>query len=137
MSDAPLGPARTPEAVHAVLEDAFNRGDLDAYTSAFEEDASLVAPPDGSIVHGRDDIRAASAPIFALTPRARIEVRHTLEVGGLALTQARWHLADRDGQPVEPTMSTATSARAREGSPRWRSAPSSLHVAASVAMIGR
>lgn len=92
----PLGPARSPEGVHAVLEDAFNRGDLDAYTDAFEPDATLVVPPAGQTVHGHDDIRASSASIVLSRPRATIEVRSKLEADGLALTQAHWHLVGTD-----------------------------------------
>src|SRR5262245_29539334 len=90
--DTGLGPARTPEDVHAVLERAFNDGDLDAYTDVFEPEATLIVPPDGRMVHGRADIRAASAPIVTPAPRADIRVQHVMEANGLALTQARWHL---------------------------------------------
>ena len=60
--------ARTPEALHAIVEDAFNRCDLDAYTAAYDDDAILVTPPGGEVVHGRDNIRAATEPFFAAAP---------------------------------------------------------------------
>jgi uncharacterized protein (TIGR02246 family) len=87
-----LGPARTPEAIHAVLADAFSRGDLDALVDVYDEDAALVVPTDGRVVRGRTDIRAATAPVLAASPRLTSVVEKKLESGGLALTQARWEL---------------------------------------------
>jgi ketosteroid isomerase-like protein len=39
-------PARTPEETHALLEAAFNAGDLDALAEVYEEDAALIVPPE-------------------------------------------------------------------------------------------
>jgi uncharacterized protein (TIGR02246 family) len=111
--------ANSPEGVHAALEDAFNRGDLDAFVATFEQDATAVAPLDGTIVRGRDEIRSATAPIFALAPRARIEVVGKVQGDGLALTHARWvlHGVDAEGTPVEQTgRGTIVSRRQPDGS---------------------
>src|SRR6266545_1280973 len=72
-------PAYTPEALHAILEDAFIRGDLDAFVGAYDDDATLVVPPDGRCVRGRAGIRAATAPLFALQPRMTIAVHRKLQ----------------------------------------------------------
>jgi ketosteroid isomerase-like protein len=116
-----IGPARSPEALHAILEDAFNLGDLDAYVDAFEPEATLVVPPDGRVVHGHDDIRAASDPIVSLRPRATIEVRHKLEADGLALTRAHWHLVATDpaGDPLE-LDGNGTIVSRRQPDATWR-----------------
>jgi len=98
----PVSTARTPEAVHAVIEDTFNRGDIDAFIAAHEADATVVVPPDGRSVQGLSAIRAAAVPIFALRPQMTITVYRKLQAGDLALTRARWELrgtAD-DGSPV-------------------------------------
>jgi ketosteroid isomerase-like protein len=96
-------PARTPEELHAAVEEAFNRGDLDACIGVYEDDATLVVPPDGRVAHGRDAIRAATAPLFAPAPRMTMTVLKKLEGGGLALTQGRWELAGTaaDGSLLE------------------------------------
>jgi uncharacterized protein (TIGR02246 family) len=86
-------PAHTPEQLHAVVEEAFNRGDLDACVGVYEDDATLVVPPDGRVARGRDDIRTATAPLFALAPRMTMTVVKKLEGDGLALTHGRWELA--------------------------------------------
>jgi ketosteroid isomerase-like protein len=111
-------PALTPEAVHAVLEDAFNRSDLDAYTEAYEPLATLVVPPEGRVVSGRAQIRAATAPVFAGQVRLRSRVLKTVDGGGLALTHARWELTgtDADGTPMIMTgRGTIVSQRRPDG----------------------
>jgi len=111
--------AHSPEGVHAALEDAFNRGDLDAFVATFEKDATAVAPLDGTIVRGRDAIRDATAPVFALRPKARIEVVGKVQGDGLALTHARWvlHGVDPAGTPVEQSgRGTIVSRRQPDGS---------------------
>src|SRR6266540_5866748 len=95
-------PARTPEEIQALIAAAFNAGDLDAFLQLHEEDATVVVPPDGDRVSGREAIRAAVQPTFALRPTIRNEVVDKLQSDGLALLHARWSLAGTDGgQPVE------------------------------------
>ena len=98
----PVSMAHTPEALHAVIEDAFNRGDLDAFIAAHEADATVAVPPDGRLVHGLDAIRAATVSIFALRPHVTITVYRKLQTEDLALTRARWELVGTasDGSPV-------------------------------------
>jgi uncharacterized protein (TIGR02246 family) len=95
--------ARTPEETHAVLAAALNTGDLEAFAQVYEKDAELIVPPAGDRVTGRDAIRAAVRPTFALEPKATIEVDQKLESNGLALTQAHWSIVgkDADGSAVE------------------------------------
>ena len=45
-------PATSPSAVHAVLEDVFRRGDIDAFLALHEPDATVRTPPNGDIAHG-------------------------------------------------------------------------------------
>jgi ketosteroid isomerase-like protein len=94
--------AGTPEALHALLADAFNEGDIDALVEAYDEDAVLVVPPAGRSVRGRDNIRAATAPLLALGPYFTSVVQKTVQTDGWALTYARWELvgATADGRPV-------------------------------------
>lgn len=102
MSTPQNGP-RTPEAIHTVLEAAFNHGDLDTLVGAYDEDATLVVPTDGRTVHGRDEIREATAPLLALSAlRMRSVVTRMLRTDGVALAQARWEFSAiaPDGSPV-------------------------------------
>ena len=112
--------ARTPEALHAIVEDAFNRCDLDAYTAAYDDDAILVTPPGGDVVHGRDNIRAATEPFFALHPRMTMVVDQKLETNGFALTHGRWHLVTTiDGNRTE-LRGRGTMVSRREPDGTWR-----------------
>jgi uncharacterized protein (TIGR02246 family) len=113
-------PAQSPEAVHALLEAAFNAGDLDAFMEIYDDDATLIVPPEGQRVSGRDAIRAAVQPTLALRPSAHIEVVEKLQSDGLALTHARWSIvATDDGERVEMSgRGTIVSRRQPDGS--WR-----------------
>lgn len=86
-------PAHTPEELHAIIQDAINGADLDAFCDAHDDGATVVVPPDGRTARGRDDIRAAIAPLLALAPEMATEVVKKLETDGLALTHGRWRLA--------------------------------------------
>ena len=120
MSDDPVRPAAsTPEALHAIIADAFSRGDVGAFLAAHEEGASVVVPPGGA--HGLAEIRAATAPIIALRPRMTSVVYKTLRSNELALTHASW---DLDGTAPDGTRTrqngtgTIVSRRGPDGT--WR-----------------
>jgi uncharacterized protein (TIGR02246 family) len=91
-------PAHSPEEIHALIAAAFNTGDLDAFLELDEDDAAVIVPPDGRRVSGRDAIRAAVEPIFALHPTAQIEVVGKLQADGIALTHARLNVVAGDGR---------------------------------------
>ena len=97
--------ADSPEEVHDVLMAAFTAGDVEGFVRTYEEDATLVVPPDEVLVHGRDEIRRAVAPTFALKPRGEVTVLKKIASDGLALTQARWRLVGtgENGQTIELT----------------------------------
>jgi uncharacterized protein (TIGR02246 family) len=112
----PTMPAHSPEEIHALLAAAVNAGDLDAFADLHEKDATVIVPPEGRRVSGRDAIRAAVEPIFALGPRAEIEVVGKLETDDLALTHARVNVVATD---VEISgRGTVVSRRQPDGS--WR-----------------
>jgi uncharacterized protein (TIGR02246 family) len=98
-----IGPAATPEDLHSILEQAFRSGDLDAFVAAHEPDATSVVPPEGRVVHGRDAIRSATAPLIALRPHLTSTVLKVVPGDGVALTHARWEMAgvQPDGTPFE------------------------------------
>jgi uncharacterized protein (TIGR02246 family) len=95
--------ARAPEELHALVEAAFNAGDVDGFVALYDDDATLIVPPDGIRASGKQAIRMAIEATLALKPAARMEVLEKLEANGLALTRGRWTLvgADQDGGRVE------------------------------------
>jgi uncharacterized protein (TIGR02246 family) len=112
--------ARTPEETHALIEAAFNAGDLDAFVAVYEADAATTVPGSDARAQGHTAIRAAVEPMFALAPKARMEVVEKLEAGELALTLARWTL-ELPGDEGPTSMSgngTIVSRRQADGT--WR-----------------
>jgi ketosteroid isomerase-like protein len=85
--------ADTPEALHAIVEDGFNRRDVEAVIAAYDDDATLVVPPYGDIAHGRDAIRVATAVVLARQPEMTLEVNRKVESDNMAMTHGRWRLA--------------------------------------------
>jgi uncharacterized protein (TIGR02246 family) len=86
--------------------------------AAYDDDATLVVPPDGRSVHGRDEIRTATAPFFALRPHMTSTVHKRLQTEGLALTWARWQLVTTEagGRRAELTgHGTMVSRRRPDG----------------------
>ena len=114
--------AQAPEELHALVEAALNARDADLFVDLYDEDATLIVPPEGARATGRDEIREAISAMLAMRPRARMEVLDKLETDGLALTHGRWTLAGTgaDGLPVEISgRGTMVSRRSgRDGS--WR-----------------
>jgi uncharacterized protein (TIGR02246 family) len=115
-----LSSAHAPEDLHRIVEDAMNRGDLEAFLDAHDEHATVVVPPDGRSAHGRDDIRAAIAPLMALRPKMTTVMVKKLETDDLALTHGRWSLAVTErGQRSELSgIGTMVSRRGSDGT--WR-----------------
>ena len=105
-------PARSPEDIHALLAAAVNAGDLDAFVELREPDATVIVPPDGRRVSGRDAIWEAVRPVFALGPTAEIELVDKLQSGDLALTFARVEVLG------SAARGTVVSRRQADGS--WR-----------------
>ena len=105
-------PARSPEEIHALLAAAVNAGDLDAFVALHEPDATVIVPPDGRRVSGRDAIRAAVRPVLALGPTAEIELVDKLQSGDLALTFARVE--------VFGSVSRGTVVSRRQADGTWR-----------------
>ena len=113
-------PAHNPEEIHALLAAAVNTGDLDAFADLHEQDATVIVPPDGRRVSGRDAIRAAVQPIFALAPRADIEVVGKLEADDLALTHARVSVVATDGAESLEISGRGTVVSRRQPDGTWR-----------------
>ena len=113
-------PAHSPEEIHALLGAAFSARDVDAVAELYEEDATLIVPPDGRQVRGKAEIRDAAAATFALHATADFRVVGKLQRDGLALTHGRWRLDGRDpgGARVELSgRGTMVSRRQPDG--RW------------------
>lgn len=112
--------AHTPHELHAIIQAALSDADVNAFLDAHDDDATIVIPPDGRSVHGRDNIRAAIEPLLALQPEMTTEVVKSLETDGLAMTHGRWRLAvtDHGCRSELSGLGTMVSRRGADGT--WR-----------------
>ena len=85
--------AQTPKDIHAAITTAFNGRDLDTYVELYEENATMIVPPDGAPASGKEAIRAAMEQVFSLDPTLRIEILEIHEANGVALAHSQWWLA--------------------------------------------
>jgi uncharacterized protein (TIGR02246 family) len=112
--------ARHPADLPAILRDAVNGGDVDAYLDAHDADATVVVPPDGRTAHGRGEIRTAIVPLLAMQPRMTTAVTKVLEADGLALVHGRWTLALTDAGCRSELRGAGTTVSRRLGDGTWR-----------------
>jgi ketosteroid isomerase-like protein len=84
--------AHEPADLYAIIQNAVNGADVAAFIDAHDDDATVVAPPDGWIASGRAEIRAAITTLLALRPQLTMAPVRMLQGDGLALAHGRWHL---------------------------------------------
>lgn len=77
------------------LDEAFNRGDLEAILDFYEEGASVVLEP-GRIAAGKDELRRAYEWILSnVKGVAKQEKTHVIEAGDIALFTSKWSYKGR------------------------------------------
>ena len=83
--------ARSPLEAVELLDEAFNRGDLEAVLDFYEDEAVMVVEP-GRIATGKAELRAVYEWIFAnIKGTARQEKTHVIEAGDMALFTSKWN----------------------------------------------
>jgi uncharacterized protein (TIGR02246 family) len=88
---------QTPlQTVHDV-DEAFNRGDLEAVLDCYEDQALMVIEP-GKVVQGKVELRKTFQELLKLGFKATQLKTETLTAGDIALFISRWRL---DGQTAE------------------------------------
>ena len=92
--------ARSPEHAIELLDDAFNRGDLDAVLGLYEEEA-VVLPQPGTEARGSEQLRKLYGSFMKPGTTARQIRTHVVEADGIALFTSRWSLAVDDEPPQE------------------------------------
>jgi uncharacterized protein (TIGR02246 family) len=112
--------AHSPEEIHALIAAALNDGDGEAFAALHEPTATIVVPPGGRRVTGRDAIRAAIEPVLALRPVMRIEVVDKVQTDGLALTLGQWALAGSNGSELIEMSGRGTMVSRRQADGSWR-----------------
>jgi uncharacterized protein (TIGR02246 family) len=110
---------RASETVAAFVA-AMNRGDLEAAIRLYDPDAVFVPEP-GTVVVGREAIRAALAAMLAARPRLVTSARIVLAGEDLALYHSEWTMegATSDGATVRESGRSADVLR-RDAGGAWR-----------------
>ena len=94
--------AKNPLETVELLDEAFNRGELEAVLSFYEEGAAMVLEP-GRLARGKPELRSAYEWIFSnMAGTARQEKTHVIESDDIALFTSKWSYAGMtaDGTPV-------------------------------------
>jgi ketosteroid isomerase-like protein len=106
----------TPQETVLALDDAFNRGDLEAVLGFYDDQAVMVMPD--RVVRGKADLRLAFREIMASQVTVKQERTFALEADGVALFISRWTLA-RAGS-AGPRHFVATAVFRKQPSGDWR-----------------
>ncbi|HEX8775438.1 MAG TPA: SgcJ/EcaC family oxidoreductase [Pyrinomonadaceae bacterium] len=82
--------AKSPLEAVEQLDEAFNRGDLEAILSFYEEGATMVVEP-GRLASGKPQLRSAYEWILSnIKGTARQEKTHVIESDDIALFTSKW-----------------------------------------------
>ena len=83
--------AQTPLETVELIDEAFNRGDIEAVLDFYEDDAVMVAEPN-RLATGKVEIRATYEWIFAnIKGTATQEKTHVIETSDIALFTSKWN----------------------------------------------
>src|SRR5262249_33110251 len=93
--------ARSPLEAIEQLDEAFNRGDLDAILGFYEDAAIMVVEP-GRLAAGKAAMREVFEMILGMGGTARQEKTHVIEAGDVALFTSKWNITGTapDGSPI-------------------------------------
>ena len=112
---------QTPLETIELLDEAFNRGDIEAVLDFYEDQAVVVAEPN-RLVTGKAGIRATYEWIFAnIKGTAKQEKTHIIETGDIALFTSKWSFTGTllNGEPASRESYASVILR-RQGDGRWR-----------------
>jgi uncharacterized protein (TIGR02246 family) len=105
--------------LHRQFEDAFNARDLEGLVALYEDDAAFIPQP-GTVVRGKEQIRAALQSFLDVGGTMRLVTKDVVEVGELAYLINRWSLTgtDPNGEAINMGAVTAEVAR-RQSDGSW------------------
>ncbi len=96
-------PARSPEELGRLFQEAMRAGDIDALMALYEPGA-VFPNQSGEPRTGTDAIRQELAPFAAMKPDMTIETQKMIQAGDIALTYSRWSMttpAQMSGRAIE------------------------------------
>jgi uncharacterized protein (TIGR02246 family) len=108
--------ADSPEQAVELLDDAFNRGDLEAILRLYDE-AALVLPIPGIQARGAAEVRELYGRLLHPSIKATQENTRVIQADGIALFVSRWTL-HIEGQESEQHAATVVLRQQTDGS--WK-----------------
>ncbi len=102
-----------------LADDAFNRGDLEAFLEFYADDAVMVIEP-GRTLRGKSELRRAFEVLLSYRAVARQIKSHVIENGDVALYLSKWSFSGTgpEGPYVREGVGTSVMRRGSDG--RWR-----------------
>lgn len=110
----------TPEETVRMLDEAFNRGDVDGVVSFYEDGAVVTAGPT-AIVRGAVEVRKFFEQVLQAGGKATELKTRVIEVDELALYLSRWTLEYRGSSGEELARQfSAISVMRRQATGEWK-----------------
>jgi ketosteroid isomerase-like protein len=105
--------AKTPEHAVALLDQAFNQGDLEGVLRYYD-DAAIVIPLPGTEARGLQELRTLFQRVMHPGVTAKQIKTNVIEADGIALFTSRWTL-NIAGQPPQTFIATTVFRRQADG----------------------
>ena len=109
-----------PEQAVNMLDEAFNRGDLEAVLGFYESNAVVMRAP-GSLARGPVELREFFTRVMSAGTSARQIKTSVTEADGVALFLSRWTLNSPDAEDTASSREfVATTVLRRQADGTWR-----------------
>jgi uncharacterized protein (TIGR02246 family) len=110
----------SPLDVVEKLDAAFNRRDLDAVLSFYEDEATMVVEP-GKIISGKSALKRVFEKIFSFNGVAKQQKMQVIEAHDIALFISRWTLSNQTtDENIEDQEFYATCVFRKNSDGKWR-----------------
>ena len=112
--------ANSPESAVQMVDDAFNRGDLEAVLDFYEATAVVVMEP-GKLARGTAELREFFKRVMGSGASAKQLKTNVIEADGVALFLSHWTLKSPDGENTESSNTfVATAVLRKQPDGTWK-----------------
>jgi uncharacterized protein (TIGR02246 family) len=91
-----------PEVIYQQFTQALNRGDAEAISALFEDEAMIVPQPGQPPITGAPAIRGYWQACVGFQPQIQMELQSAIQTGDIALLRNTWQtsVTGPDGKPI-------------------------------------
>lgn len=112
--------ADSPQHAVEMVDQAFNRGDLEAVLDFYETAAVVVTEP-GKLARGKEELRSFFERVMRSGASAKQLKTHVIEANGVALFLSRWTLKGANANPAEEVRTfVATTVLRKQLDGTWK-----------------